>query len=48
MMRFKVVTEEGKEIMKAETYKGRESYWNSCNGIYEDEDGEHYLHIEEI
>lgn len=44
---YKVVTDEGKEIMKSETYKGCESYCNSCNGIYEDENGEHYIFIEE-
>lgn len=44
---YKIVTDEGKEIMRAETYKGCESHWNACNGIYEDENGEHYIYIEE-
>jgi hypothetical protein len=44
---YKIVTDEGKEIMRTETYKGCESYWNACNGIYEDENGEHYIYIEE-
>lgn len=47
MKKFRIVTEEGKEIMVAE-YKGCESYWNACNGIYIDEDGEHNIYIEEI
>ena len=48
MMKFRIVTEEGKEILKSETYAGCENYWNACSGIYEDEDGEHYIYIEEI
>ena len=45
---YRIVTEDGKEILRTETYAGCESYWNACNGIYEDESGEHYLSIEEI
>lgn len=45
---YRIVTEDGKEILRTETYAGCESYWNACNGIYEDENGEHYLSIEEI
>ena len=48
MEKFRIITEEGKEIMTAETYEGCEHYWNGCNGIYVDEDGEHYIYIEEI
>lgn len=48
MMKFRIVTEEGKEILKSETYAGCERYWNECNGIYEDESGEHRIYIEEI
>lgn len=48
MMKFRIVTEEGKEILKSETYAGCERYWNGCNGIYEDESGEHRIYIEEI
>lgn len=47
MGNYRIITKEGKEIMRA-SYKGCESYWNSCNGIYEDEKGEHYIFIEEI
>ncbi|MER2108177.1 MAG: hypothetical protein ABS949_14685 [Solibacillus sp.] len=47
MANYRIVTEEGKEIMKA-TYEGCENYWNAYNGIYEDETGEHYICIEEI
>ena len=46
--KYRIVTEDGKEILRTETYAGCESYWNACNGIYEDESGEHYLSIEEI
>ena len=46
--KYRIVTEDGKEILRTETYAGCESYWNACNGIYEDESGEHYLSIAEI
>lgn len=48
MMKFRIVTEEGKQIITSETYAGCENYWNACCGIYEDEDGEHRIYIEEI
>lgn len=48
MKKFRVVTETGKEIMRAESYTACENYWNACNGIYEDENGEQYIYIEEI
>ena len=41
-------TEDGKQIMTADTYAGCERYWNRCGGIYEDENGEHYIYIEEV
>lgn len=47
MKQYRVITEEGTEIMRA-SERGCESYWNSCDGIYIDENGEHYLYIEEI
>lgn len=47
MKEFRVVTESGMEIMRA-SEKGCENYWDSCDGIYIDESGEHYLSIEEI
>ena len=47
MANYRIITEEGNEILKA-NYEGCESYWNACNGIYEDETGEHYIFIEEI
>lgn len=37
--KYRIVTEDGKEILRTETYAGCESYWNACNGIYEDESG---------
>lgn len=45
--RYRIVTEEGKEIMSSRTYQGCERYWDACNGIYEDEDGEHRIFIED-
>lgn len=48
MMKYRIITEEGKEILKSETYSGCERYWNACDGIYFDEDGAHYIYIEEI
>lgn len=48
MKKFRIVTEEGKQIITSETYAGCERYWNACNGIYEDEDGKHYIYIEEM
>lgn len=46
--KYRIVTEDGKEILRTETYAGCESYWNACNGIYEDESGEHYLSMSSI
>ena len=48
MTTYRIITEEGKEILKSNTYAGCENYYNACNGIYEDENGEHYIYIEEI
>ena len=48
MMKFRIVTAEGKEILRTETYAGCERYLDACGGIYEDEDGEHYIYIEEL
>ena len=48
MKGYRIITEEGKEIARTETYAGCENYYNACNGIYEDENGEHYIYIEEI
>lgn len=48
MIRFRIVTEEGKQIMASETYAGCERYWNMCNGVYTDESGEHCIYIEEV
>lgn len=45
---FRIVTDEGKELLKSENYAGCENYWNACNGIYEDENGEHHIYIEEV
>ena len=47
-MKYRIITEEGKELLATETYMGCENYWNGCNGIYEDENGEHRIYIEEI
>lgn len=45
---FRIITEEGKTLLTSETYAGCENYWNACNGIYEDENGEHCIFIEEV
>ena len=45
---YKVVTETGMEIKRTESYEGAERFWNMCDGIYEDETGEHYLYIEDV
>lgn len=47
MTTYRIITEEGKEILRA-NYNGCENYYNACDGIYEDEDGEHYIYIEEV
>lgn len=47
MKEYRIITEEGIEILRA-NYNGCERYYDACNGIYEDEDGEHYIYIEEI
>lgn len=48
-MKYRIVTDEGKEIIKSETEAGCENYWNACNGIYIDDNGEeHYIYIEEV
>lgn len=47
-MRYRIITDDGREILRSETYAGCENYWNACGGIYEDETGEHYIYIEEI
>lgn len=47
-MKYRIITEEGKEILKSESYTGCERYFDQCGGIYEDETGEHYIFIEEI
>ena len=44
---YRIITEEGKEIMRANE-QGCVNYWNACNGIYEDEQGEHYIYIEHV
>lgn len=45
---FRIITDDRKEILRSESYVGCENYWNACNGIYEDETGEHYIYIEEV
>lgn len=47
-MTYRIITEEGKQIMTSETYEGCERYYDGCNGMYEDQDGEHCIYIEEI
>ncbi len=45
--RYRIVTEEGKEIMSSKTYQRCERFWEACNGIYKDENGEHRIYIED-
>lgn len=47
-MTYRIITEEGKQILNSKTYEACERYWNACGGIYEDEHGEHYIYIEEV
>lgn len=47
-MKYRIITEEGKEILRSESYAGCERYFDKFGGIYEDETGEHYIFIEEI
>ena len=47
MKEYRIITEEGNEILRA-SYNWCERYYDSCNGIYEDEDCEHCIYIEEI
>lgn len=47
-MEYRIITDDGREILRSETYAGCERYWIGCSGIYEDETGEHYIYIEEI
>lgn len=44
---YRIITEEGNEIMRANE-QGCVNYWNACNGIYEDENGEHYIYIQAV
>ena len=37
--KYRIVTEDGKEILRTETHAGCERYYDACNGIYEDESG---------
>lgn len=49
MKNYIIVTEEGKKVLITEptTYRACEREWNACGGIYEDENGEHYIYIKE-
>lgn len=47
-MGYRIITDDGREILRSETYVSCENYWNACSGIYEDETGEHHIYIEEI
>lgn len=46
-MGYRIITEDGKTIMKAKTQALCEAYWKDCNGIYEDGNGKHRIYIEE-
>lgn len=48
MDKYRIITEEGKELFKTKTYEGAERLYDMYDGIYEDEDGEHRIYIDEI
>ena len=48
IMKYRIITDDGIEILRSETYAGCERYWNACGGVYVDENGEHHIFIEEI
>lgn len=50
-MKFRVVTETGREIKQFETEKEAEKFWDRLNGIwtdYDDNDKEYYIYVEKI
>lgn len=48
-MKYRVITENGREIKRFDTERQAESYWDRMNGIITDDDGnEEYIYIEEI
>lgn len=48
-MKYRVITENGREIKRFDTEIQAESYWDRMNGIITDDDGnEEYIYIEEI
>lgn len=50
-MRYRVITEDGREIKKFETERQAEKFWDNLNGVwtdYDNDDKEYYIYIEEI
>lgn len=48
-MKFAVVTEDGKEIKRCDTERAAERFWDSLNGVWEDDNGEErYIYVEEV
>lgn len=47
--KYRVITENGKELVRYDTYYACESFWNSLHGVWEDENGKEVrIYIEEI
>ena len=47
--KYRVITENGKELVRYDTYYACESFWDSLNGVWEDEDGnEVSIYIDEF
>lgn len=46
MKMYKLATTDGKVIMTG-SHAACERYWDACAGLYEDEEGEHYIYIYE-
>lgn len=50
-MKYRIITEAGKEIKRFVTEQEAEKFWDMMNGIYvdyDDNDKEYYIYIEEI
>lgn len=45
---YKIITESGRVIKEGLNESGADRFWESCNGIWEDENGEEYIYIKEM
>lgn len=47
--KYRVITENGKELVRYDTYYACKSFWDDLNGVWEDEDGnEVSIYIDEV